>query len=424
MELTKLQRNRKEKIEKSLNGLYTNRELALELSITIGHAKTIKRRYRQEGEKSLVHGNTGRKPRHAISDEEKSLLLKIKEQTNKSGKKIFENVNFSHFRDILEDVYGIKRSRNTISKILKEAGYKSPKIRRSHKEKTIHERRPKREKEGELLQGDATPFEWFEDGHKYALHAFIDDATKKPTAMYMTKNECAFGYNECLRYTILHKGRPKALYLDKLSVFFNNRKLTIEEQLQGKEKSATQFAQSCKELGIELIAANSPQAKGRVERFWDVVQSRLPVELKLRDITTVEGVNEFLPTFMKMYAKWFGEEPKSKESAFLPPTDEQKIELAKILAVKIQRKTDSGCIFSLKNYLFKVPHTPNQHIMIYLSVKDGIYGITKNGKRVELELFDDDSSGNAMPEVWKDLIEEYFYKDAKAKYRLSYKEAS
>lgn len=424
MELTKLQKNRKAKIEKSLSGLYTNRELALELSITIGHAKTIKRRYRQEGEKSLVHGNTGRKPKHAISDEEKNLILKIKEQTNKSGKKIFENVNFSHFRDILEDVYDIKRSRNTVSKILKEAGYKSPKIRRSHKENTVHERRPRREKEGELLQGDATPFEWFEDGHKYALHAFIDDATKKPVAMYMTKNECAFGYNECLRYTILHKGRPEALYLDKLSVFFNNHKLTIEEQLQGKEKSATQFAQSCNELGIELIAANSPQAKGRVERFWDVVQSRLPVELKLRDITTVEGANEFLPAFMKMYEKWFSEEPKSKESAFLPPTDEQKLELAKILAVKVQRRTDSGCILSLKNYLFKVPHTPNQHITIYLSVQDGIYGITKNGKRVELELFDDDSSGNAMPEVWKALIEEYFYKDAKAKYRLSYKEAS
>ena len=421
MELTAKQLYRKEKIKMALSGLYTNRQLAVELNVTIGHAKVIKRNYRKKGDKSLIHGNTGRTPVHALTEEEIQRILEIKESKNKEGKKIFENANFSHFTDSLSDYYGIHRCKNTISKILKEKGYKSPKTHRVKKAAKVHERRPPKEKRGELIQGDATPFEWFEDGHKYCLHALIDDASKEPVGMYMTKNECAFGYYECLRQMLLNEGRPEALYVDKLSVFFNNQKLSIEEQLAGKEESMTQFAESCKRLGIELIAAHSPQAKGRVERMWETVQSRLPVELKIRNITTVEGVNEFLPEFIKMLIRWFAVEPKSKESAFSPLTENQKVELAKILAVRVERKTDYGCILSLKNYLFKVPYTPNQKVTVYLSIQDGIYAVTKTGRRVEMEVFDEDSSGTLMPQVWKDLIDEYFFKDAKAKYRIPYR---
>lgn len=424
MELTKKQLYRKEQLNKALAGLCTNRELAMELNITIGHAKTIKRRYKESGDNSLVHGNTGHIPKHAISQKETESIIKIWNSINSNGQRIFENCNFSHFSDCLKDYYGINRCRNTISKILKDAGYVSPKKHKNKKKSPTHERRQPRERIGELIQGDATPYEWFEDGHKYALHALIDDATKLPVGMFMTKNECSFGYYESFRYMLLNYGRPEALYVDKLSVFFynnKNQKKDITEQLEEDDDSKTQFAQSCEKLGIELIPANSPQAKGRVERFWELVQSRLPVELKIRNITTVEEANLFLPEFMKIIGKRFSVKPAKEESAFLKLTQKQTTDLAKILAVKVKRTTDSGCIFSLKNYLFKAPGISKQKITVYLSIQDGIYAETTNGKRVELELFDEDSSGNRMPQVWKDLIEDYFLKDAKAKYRFVYK---
>lgn len=424
MKLNSKQKFRKEQIEKALSGLYTNRQLAFELNLSLGRSKAVKRNYKKYGEKSLIHGNTGKKPVHTITEKEINRILEIKESTNNNKEKIFEKANFSHFTDILNEMYGIKRCRNTISKILKNAGYKSPKKRRANKKEKVHERRPPKERIGELVQGDATPFDWLDDGHVYALHAFIDDATKEPLGMYMTKNECSFGYYECMRQMLLNHGKPEALYVDKLSVFSNNiQKLSIEEQLQGKQKNETQFSETCKKLGIELILAQSPQAKGRVERFWSTVQSRLPVELKIRNISTIEEVNKFLPIFMQMMKKRFGIKPKDDTPAFQPLSNNEKLELAKILAVKIVRKTDWGCILSLKNYLFKVPYTPHQKITIYLSVQDGIYGITQSGKKVELELFDENSSDNLMPQVWKDLIEEYFFKDAKAKYRFAYKKS-
>ena len=122
--------------------------------------------------------------------------------------------------------------------------------------------------EGELVQADGTPFEWFGDGNRYSLHGFIDDATGKITGLYMCKNECLLGYLEVLRQTLENYGIPISLYPDKYSVFFPPKKvndhITLEEQLNGREKGITQFGRIVEELGIEMFPASSPQAKGRI----------------------------------------------------------------------------------------------------------------------------------------------------------------
>lgn len=415
-----MQKHRKLWIDKAVNGLCTNRQCAMELNLCIGHIKALKRRYKNEGDAVFVHGNTGRQPKHTMPDSDLKRILEIKESVNQSGKKIFNNANFSQFTRILSDVYAIDYSRNTISNKLKAAGYISPKKRKAHKE-SGHEIRPARPRLGELLQGDGTSFDWFEDGKKYCIHTLIDDATDIPIAMYMIKNECAFGYYEIVRQMLLKYGIPEAFYLDGLRLFFNDKKTGLNES---ERDSLTQFAQTMEfSFGIEMIRAYSPQAKGRIERFNQTIQSDLPVYLKLYDINTVEDANKFLPLYCRIYAAKFGRKPKSSESAFVQMTENQKIDLAKLLSVKVERTTDSGCAFSFNNYIFIAHGAPKQKIDIHLSVQDGIWGVTKSGKRIDIELFDDDECNPHMPQVWKDLINKYFFEDAKAKYRAPYKEA-
>lgn len=421
MELTELQKHKKLWIEKAVKGLCTNRQCAMELNLCIGHIKALKRRYKTEGDSVFIHGNKGRQPKHTMPDSDLKRIIAIKESINQSGKRIFNNVNFTAFTRILNDVYGINYSRNTISTKLKQAGYNSPKARKQRKKESVHEIRPARFRFGELLQGDGTSYDWFENGKKYCIHVLIDDATDIPIAMFMVKNECAFGYYEIVRQMLLKYGIPEAFYLDGLRLFFSDKKTDLHES---EKDSITQFANTMENVfGIEMIRAYSPQAKGRVERFNQTIQSDLPVYLKLYNINTVEEANDFLPSYCEIYAKKFGRKPKISQSAFVPINEKQKMELAKLLSVKVERTTDSGCSFSLNNYIFIAHGAPKQKIEIHLSIQDGIWGETKSGKKIEIELFDDDECNPHMPQVWKDLINKYFFEDAKAKYRAPYKEA-
>ena len=172
-----------------------------------------------------------------------------------------------------------------------------------------------------MLQADGTPFDWFGSGEKYSLHGFIDDATGKVTGLYMCKNECLLGYLEVLRQTLENYGIPISLYPDKYSVFFPPKKvndhITIEEQLNGREKGITQFGRIVEDLGITMFAASSPQAKGRIERLWETLQSRLVTEFRINKITSIEQANKFLITYIVKYNSQFAIKPQNKQNMFL-----------------------------------------------------------------------------------------------------------
>ena len=112
----------------------------------------------------------------------------------------------------------------------------------------------------------------------------------------MTQNECLFGYEEMMRCCCLKFGVPQSVYSDKHTIFRSPKtgKLTVEEEIQGKSVNSTQFGRAMHELGVDIIYANSPEAKGRVERMWQTLQSRLPVEFAKRGIVTVSAANKFL----------------------------------------------------------------------------------------------------------------------------------
>ena len=403
-------------IEACIKGKCTVKQVADALGLSERRVKQIKKEVKENGVKSIQHGNRGRKPKNTISDETRKRILELRSSYE------YEISNFKHFQELL------KERENTYSalyNILRNAGIKSPK--KHHKTK-LHHRRKRKECEGMMLQADGTPFDWFENGEKYSLHGFIDDATGKVTGLYMCKNECLLGYLEVLRQTLENYGIPISLYPDKYSVFFPPKKvndhITIEEQLNGREKGITQFGRIVEDLGITMFAASSPQAKGRIERLWETLQSRLVTEFRINKITSIEQANKFLITYIVKYNSQFAIKPQNKQNMFLKLP--KRYNLDELLCVRFERTIDNAGVFSINNSKFQIMDKslpPKTKIQVYLSEKIGMR-VKSNNKVYDvqpLEVISKDIIDNNsldlhlwLPDVVVDLINEYYLKDAKA----------
>jgi transposase len=343
--MSQTQLNRFAVISKVIDGHTTIAEAAVSLGISQRQIIRLKQGVKAEGATFLIHKNTGRKPNHTLNDKLATDIIALK-QSN-----IYQSANFLHFQELLERQENIKVSYSALYSLLTQYNIKSPKKRRRFKP---HRRRKSKPQEGLLIQMDATPFEWFDSSEKFSLHGAVDDATGKIVGLYMTKNECLHGYWEVMRQCLLNQGIPASLYTDRNAIFLSTLagKISIEDQLAGKVVNDTQFGRAMGELGITLIRARSPQAKGRVERLWETLQSRLPVEFKIAAISTVDQANEFLAKYRDLYNNTFAVKPEDTQSAFrsLSPY----LNIDSILCVKLTRSVDAGGVFSFYNRHFKV----------------------------------------------------------------------
>lgn len=344
---------------------FTNDEAAEAMGLSKRQVIRLKGEYKKQGIDALVHKNIGRAPIHAFSEEQRQKIIDLK------NTKIFEKANFCHFREILaREKYDIHISYSSLHSILTSAGIKSPKKRRPAKN---HRRRKRKAREGIMLQMDASPFDWLNDGQEYSVHGAIDDATGKVIALYMCKEECLQGYFEVMRTVITENGIPVSLYADRHAIFVSPKdgKLTIEDQLNGVVVNDTQFGRAVKQLGITLIKARSAQAKGRIERLWETLQSRLPIEFALADITTIDAANTFLAGYISEYNAQFAVEAEDSEKAYreLSPA----LNLDNILCTAVKRTFDNGGVFSLYSRTFKIvsdkpdrvlPHKGNINVLV------------------------------------------------------------
>ena len=406
-------------IEACIKGQCTVKQVADALGLSERRVKQIKKQVKENGVKSIQHGNRGRKPKNTISNETKKKILELRSSYQ------YELSNFKHFQEILKERENIDISYSALYNILHNAGIKSPK---KHRKSKLHHRRKRKESEGMMLQADGTPFDWFGNGEKYSLHGFVDDATGKITGLYMCKNECLLGYLEVLRQTLENYGIPISLYPDKYSVFFPPKKVddhvTIEEQLNGREKGITQFGRIVEELGITMFPANSPQAKGRIERLWETLQSRLVTEFRINNITTMEQANTFLSNYINIYNSKFAIEPLNKNNVFLKLP--KKYNLDELLCVKFERTIDNAGVFSVNNSKFQILDRslpPKTKITVYLSKKVGMLAKINN-KTYDVQPLELISKGlidtnsldyhQWLPDVVIELINEFYLKDAKA----------
>lgn len=331
-------------IQKSLEGLISVKEAAAALNLSTRQVIRLREGVSNNGAQALIHKNQGRPPAHKTTEELRKTIAQLKLSDK------YKDANFKHFQELLERNEAITVSYSLIHRVLTEVNIQSPKKRRRFKP---HRRRARKAQEGLLIQMDASPFQWLGDHHLYALHGVIDDATGKILGLYMTKNECLQGYFETTRQILLSHGIPVSIYSDRHAIFLSTKKdkLTIEEQLAGKVCNDTQFGRAMKELGITIIHARSAQAKGRIERLWETLQSRLPVEFQIAGVKDIDQANKFLKGYIHEFNQLFAVEPQNTQSAFRPLGT---VDINAILCVKQKRKVDTGGVFSFYGKHFKV----------------------------------------------------------------------
>lgn len=363
-------------IEQLIKEKITVKQAAVLLGLSDRQIKRLKKGVQEKGVGFLAHGNRGRKPKHAIDENTRDLIL-----TLATGK--LRDASSEHIAELLFELHGIKVSPRTTRRVLAQAGI------RLHKRKVCRKRRSRERmaQEGLLVQGDASPYTWFEErGPKASLHGFIDDATGKVLALYFRPQEDLLGYFQVLSQMVLDYGIPQSLYTDRHSIFFSPKKdkLSIEEELAGKTVALTQFGKALDELGINHIAARSPEAKGRIERLWRTLQSRLVVELRLHNICSIDEANAFLPGFIDRFNRRFAVEPADPVSAFAPaPTKDV---LNRIIAYRDERRATKGSTISYLGRTYQlidargqaVALTPRSKVVVLTHLDGSISAVNQN----------------------------------------------
>lgn len=258
-------------------------EAAKVLSISYRQCGRRFGRYREEGASGLVHRLRGSISNRSLADEIRQLIAGLYSDLYKDFGPVL-------FTEKLHSVHGIKADHETIRRLLIKEGLWQVVRQRKKRHRAWRERRAHF---GEMVQMDGSHHRWFEDrGEKCCLMVMIDDATSVRMSL-MSKEETTEAAMRLLWMWIERYGVPKALYTDKKNVFVPSEKDQENGRLEGREV-LTQFGRSCKKLGIEIIRAHSPQAKGRVERVNGLYQDRFVKELRLLGINDITGSNELL----------------------------------------------------------------------------------------------------------------------------------
>jgi transposase len=312
-------------LEAALEGRISNVQGARSMRLSVRQFHRVKARFAAEGVAGLVHRLRGRpSPRRLAAAIHARAVALLQGGT-------YAGLNDCHLTEKLREVEGLPLSRSTVRRLRRGLGLAATRRRRGRQGRM---RRTPEAQMGALVQLDASLFSWLGDrGPQLTLHGAIDDATGICVALYFRPHEDLHGYATLLRTLCTTYGLPLALYGDQLGVFVrNDAHWTLEEELRGTQ-DPTHFGRILQELGIGYIAAHSPQAKGRIERFWQTLQDRLVSELRLRGISTLEAANAFLPIFLADLNPRFARAPADAGAAWRPvPRD-----LAAVLSCRYTR---------------------------------------------------------------------------------------
>jgi transposase len=359
-------------INQTIDKVITIRTAAQLLNLCERQIIRLKGGVMNHGPAFLIHKNRGRKPDHAVTDEKQEQIVSLK-------KSKYQSANFAHFQELLEEHEGIRVSYPTVHRALTQAGIKSPK---KHRKTKTHHRRKRKSQAGMLVQIDASPHAWIPGHVPFDLHGGIDDATGNIVGLHFMENECLKGYFHVIEQLLTEHGKPISLYCDRHTIFFspNSEKLTTQEQLQGVFIPLTQFGRAMDELGIQMIKARSPQAKGRIERLWNTLQSRLPILFELNCITTIEQANAFVPTLIQYFNEKFAVAPEDDVSTFREV--DQRLNLSTVLCLKETRTLIDGGAFSYKGRYYQLT-SQNQPIKALPKMKVTVLDHEKSGIRCQ-----------------------------------------
>ena len=285
------------------------------LGLSTRQIKRLLKRYRQDGAVGLVSRHRGRKANNRLSEEVKRKALNLL-------KTKYQDFGPTLAHEKLVEKDKLKLSDESVRKLMIAEGLWKA---RKAKKVVVHQLRARRACFGELVQIDGSPHDWFEGrAERCTLLVFIDDATGKLLQLLFVESESFFSYAQTAEAYFRQSGKPVAFYSDKHGIFRVNVPST------GTGTALTQFGRAMQELDIQIICANTPQAKGRVERVIQTLQDRLPKEMRLRKICSQQAGNAYLPEFLADFNQRFAEEPRSDVNAHRPLSP--KDELARILS--------------------------------------------------------------------------------------------
>jgi transposase len=344
--LSQKQLQRLQVIEKAVEGRLSVREAAPLLELSERQVQRLKRRFQPGSADWLSHGNCGLAKPWALSADWRQRVLDL-------ARSRYAGFNDSHLHEKLVAEEGFPFTRECLRRLLRAAGLASPQKRRPRKYRARRQRRPRF---GLMQLTDASRHDWLEGrGPRLTLLGLQDDATSRVTAAhFQLEPENAVGYLQLLRQLITAHGVPLSLYRDRHSIFQrNDPHWSVAEELAG-QQLPTQVGRALEELGIQQIPANSPQAKGRIERFWRTCQDRLCSELRLANATTCEQANQVLVPFLADFNRRFAVPPRQSENDFrrLP----RGVDLARCLSFRYRRVVALDHTVTFGNEKLQLPH--------------------------------------------------------------------
>jgi len=319
------------------------------LGISKRHFRRMVAAYRARGVASVAHGNRGRIPANRISEQMREEIVRL-------AKGDYQDYNDCHFtEELAEQPKPIMVSRSTVRRIRRAAGEGSPKERRAPRYRKWRERYAQ---QGMLLQTDGSQHDWLEGrGPCLTLIAMIDDADNEVVSGLFREEEDAAGYFLNLQQVCQSKGLPQAIYADRHTIFQSPTKPSLEQELSG-ELPRTQFGRLLNELGIQLIAARSPQAKGRIERLWGTLQDRLVKELRKAGACDLGSANQVLASYLPKFNARFRVEASQTGSAYVPWPEDQNPNL--YFCFKYTRTVTNDNTISFVHNRLQIPPGPQR----------------------------------------------------------------
>ena len=342
MLLTMNEVNRLKVVQEYMDGTVTIEQVAAVLKRRPRSVYRLVAKVRAKGPGGILHGNRNRRSLRRVAEGTRKKLVELAR-----GK--YHDVNDRHMCELLQKSERIAIGRETLRCILRKEGIKP---KRAVKRRKYRSRRERKEAFGMMLQIDASPHDWLEGrGPWLTLVGGKDDATSFVWARF-EEAETTWGYLDLMREVITTHGVPLSLYADRHSIFHTTREPTIIEQLKD-VVPLTQFGRAMAELGVSLIKAWSPQAKGRIERQWGTFQDRLVVVLRLAGAKTIEEANKVLKEFLAEYNAQFCVPPEQTVPVFMrTPT---KTVLHDVLCVKEIRTVKKDHTVSFEGLVLQIP---------------------------------------------------------------------
>ena len=354
------------------------------LGLSVRQIKRLLQAYRQKGAAGLVSKHRGRKGNNRLAEEVKRTALNLLKTKYKGfGPTLAHEKLVEREKLKLSD----ESVRQLTPALASGASVIAENLWKAHKAKkvAVHQLRERRACFGELVQIDGSPHDWFEGrAEACVLLVFIDDATGKLVQLRFVESESFFSYCQAAEGYFKQYGKPVAFYSDKHGIFRVNVPST------GTGEALTQFGRAMQELDIQIICANTPQAKGRVERVIQTLQDRLPKEMRLRTISTWEAGNAYLPEFLQDFNTRFGEVPRSQVDLHRPLATKE--DLTRILSWQEARTLSKNLTLQFYKTVYQIQTKRpsyalrNAQVTVCLNAQDQIT-ILYNGKSLPYSIY-------------------------------------